>query len=118
MSEDCRVAVIGLGYVGLPLAISFVEAGLTVEGIDALPSRVAELNAGSSPIDDIDDARLQAALEQGTPRGRAGRRQDVGSGRDLRLCPDTDHDDQGSRPRAGPVGRGDDPRPHPCAASS
>jgi UDP-N-acetyl-D-glucosamine dehydrogenase len=65
VSEDCRVAVIGLGYVGLPLAISFVEAGLTVEGIDALPSRVAELNAGSSPIDDIDDARLQAALGKG-----------------------------------------------------
>ena len=37
MSQDRRVAVIGLGYVGLPLAIAFVEAGLTVEGIDALP---------------------------------------------------------------------------------
>jgi UDP-N-acetyl-D-glucosamine dehydrogenase len=59
------VAVIGLGYVGLPLAISFVEAGLTVEGIDAFPPRVAELNAGSSPIDDVSDARLAAALTSG-----------------------------------------------------
>jgi UDP-N-acetyl-D-glucosamine dehydrogenase len=65
VSEDCRVAVIGLGYVGLPLAIAFVEAGLTVEGIDALASRVTELNAGSSPIDDIEDTRLQAALAGG-----------------------------------------------------
>ena len=65
MSQDRRVAVIGLGYVGLPLAISFVEAGLTVEGIDAYPPRVAELNAGSSPIDDVTDARLVAALASG-----------------------------------------------------
>jgi UDP-N-acetyl-D-glucosamine dehydrogenase len=59
------VAVIGLGYVGLPLAISFVEAGLEVEGIDAYDGRVAELNAGSSPIDDITNDRLAAALERG-----------------------------------------------------
>lgn len=65
MSQDRRVAVIGLGYVGLPLAISFAEAGLTVEGIDAYPPRVAELNAGSSPIDDVSDERLAAALTAG-----------------------------------------------------
>ncbi len=65
MSQDRRVAVIGLGYVGLPLAISFAEAGLTVEGIDAYPPRVAELNAGTSPIDDVSDARLTAALAGG-----------------------------------------------------
>ena len=60
--SDRTVAIIGLGYVGLPLAISFVEAGLTVAGVDASTGRVAELAAGRSPIDDIDDARLQAAL--------------------------------------------------------
>ena len=65
MSQDRRVAVIGLGYVGLPLAISFVEAGLTVEGIDAFPPRVAEVNAGVSPIDDVSDERLAAALANG-----------------------------------------------------
>jgi UDP-N-acetyl-D-glucosamine dehydrogenase len=58
VSEDRRVAVIGLGYVGLPLAISFAEAGLTVEGIDAF-------NAGSSPIDDVTNERLAAALRDG-----------------------------------------------------
>jgi UDP-N-acetyl-D-glucosamine dehydrogenase len=65
VTQDRRVAVIGLGYVGLPLAISFVEAGLQVDGIDAYDGRVAELNAGSSPIDDITDDRLAAALGAG-----------------------------------------------------
>jgi UDP-N-acetyl-D-glucosamine dehydrogenase len=65
MTPDASVAIVGLGYVGLPLAISFVEAGLTVEGIDAYEPRVAELNAGRSPIDDITDDRLAAALSSG-----------------------------------------------------
>ncbi len=63
--QDRRIAIIGLGYVGLPLAISFAEAGLTVEGIDAFAGRVAELNAGSSPIDDVSDERLANALAGG-----------------------------------------------------
>ena len=65
MNEDRRLAVIGLGYVGLPLAISFVEAGLEVEGVDAHGGRVAELSAGRSPIDDIPDARLTGAIAAG-----------------------------------------------------
>jgi UDP-N-acetyl-D-glucosamine dehydrogenase len=65
VTQDRRVAVIGLGYVGLPLAISFVEAGLEVEGVDAYAGRVEELNAGSSPIDDITNDRLAAALQSG-----------------------------------------------------
>jgi UDP-N-acetyl-D-glucosamine dehydrogenase len=65
VTGNSRIAIVGLGYVGLPLAISFVEAGLTVEGIDAHTPRVIELTAGRSPIDDISDARLQAALASG-----------------------------------------------------
>ena len=63
MTHDTRVAVIGLGYVGLPLAIAFAEAGLDVEGVDASSRRIAELAAGHSPIDDITDERLAAALD-------------------------------------------------------
>jgi UDP-N-acetyl-D-glucosamine dehydrogenase len=63
VTQDRRVAVIGLGYVGLPLAIAFTEAGLEVEGIDASPQRLAELLAGTSPIDDVSDERLAAALD-------------------------------------------------------
>ncbi|MEI7743081.1 MAG: nucleotide sugar dehydrogenase [Chloroflexota bacterium] len=59
---DQHVAVIGLGYVGLPLAVAFVEAGLSVEGVDAWEGRVEGLRAGSSPIDDLADERLAAAL--------------------------------------------------------
>jgi UDP-N-acetyl-D-glucosamine dehydrogenase len=65
MTTDSRVAIVGLGYVGLPLAIAFSEAGLTVQGVDAYGPRVAELTAGRSPIDDIPDERLAAALSRG-----------------------------------------------------
>jgi UDP-N-acetyl-D-glucosamine dehydrogenase len=65
MTQDRRVAVIGLGYVGLPLAIAFAEAGIEVEGVDVSPDRVAELNARHSPIDDVPDERLGAALDGG-----------------------------------------------------
>lgn len=65
MSTDRRVAVIGLGYVGLPLAVAFVEAGLEVEGIDASRARVEELASGRSPIDDVTDERLRAAIDAG-----------------------------------------------------
>ena len=65
MSGDQRIAVIGLGYVGLPLALSFVEAGLDVTGVDASAARVAQLRDGRSPIDDVDDARLVAAMGDG-----------------------------------------------------
>jgi UDP-N-acetyl-D-glucosamine dehydrogenase len=63
--DDQRIAVIGLGYVGLPLAIAFAEAGRDVTGVDASSARVSQLVRGSSPIDDVDDARLAAALAGG-----------------------------------------------------
>lgn len=65
MTQDHCVAVLGLGYTGLPLAIAFVEAGFEVTGIDANARRVAELNARTSPIDDISDERLSNALDAG-----------------------------------------------------
>jgi UDP-N-acetyl-D-glucosamine dehydrogenase len=65
VTQDRAIAIIGLGYVGLPLALGFVEAGIAVTGVDASPVRISELKAGHSPIDDIDDARLGRALEAG-----------------------------------------------------
>jgi UDP-N-acetyl-D-glucosamine dehydrogenase len=64
-SADARLAIIGLGYVGLPLAINFIEAGLAVWGVDASEARVRQTAAGDSPIDDIGDARLAGALRAG-----------------------------------------------------
>jgi UDP-N-acetyl-D-glucosamine dehydrogenase len=65
VTRDTRVAIIGLGYVGLPLALAFLEAGLDDVGVDASARRVEELLAGNSPIDDIDDARLRRGLASG-----------------------------------------------------
>jgi UDP-N-acetyl-D-glucosamine dehydrogenase len=56
------IGIVGLGYVGLPLAVSFAEAGEQVVGVDVDHGRVAELTAGRSPIEDISDERLQAVL--------------------------------------------------------
>jgi UDP-N-acetyl-D-glucosamine dehydrogenase len=55
-----RVGIVGLGYVGLPLAVAFAEAGCEVVGVDVNARRVNALAAGSSDIEDIADERLQA----------------------------------------------------------
>ena len=65
---DRRVAVIGLGYVGLPLALDLAEAGHEVLGIDASGSRLDELRAGSSYVDDVTPERVSAALANDTFR--------------------------------------------------
>jgi UDP-N-acetyl-D-glucosamine dehydrogenase len=56
------IGIVGLGYVGLPLAVAFAEAGENVIGVDVDNARVTALTAGHSPIEDISDERLQAAL--------------------------------------------------------
>jgi UDP-N-acetyl-D-glucosamine dehydrogenase len=57
--------VVGLGYVGLPLAVTMVENGLQAIGYDRSEERVAELNRGISPVEDISDDQLTAALASG-----------------------------------------------------
>jgi UDP-N-acetyl-D-glucosamine dehydrogenase len=59
------VVVTGLGYVGLPLAATACAAGLRVTGLDVDDDRVATLNAGRSPIDDIDDGDVLSMLDAG-----------------------------------------------------
>lgn len=59
------VAVIGLGYVGLPLAMAFAEAGYTVIGLDVVVERVAGLAAGTSHILDVPSEALRAQLDAG-----------------------------------------------------
>jgi UDP-N-acetyl-D-glucosamine dehydrogenase len=60
------VAIIGQGYVGLPLAMAAVDAGWTVIGVDNFEAKVAQINGGSSPVEDITDAQLQAAISKGS----------------------------------------------------
>ena len=56
------VGVIGLGYVGLPLAVAFAEAGEHVVAVDVDERKVAAIEAGESYVEDISSERLQAAL--------------------------------------------------------
>ena len=59
------LAIIGQGYVGLPLAMAAVEAGWSVIGVDNFESKVNQINRGSSPVEDISDQQLQAAISIG-----------------------------------------------------
>lgn len=60
-----RVAIVGQGYVGLPLAVAAAEAGHTVIGIDVDEQRVGLLNHGTSPVLDVSDAALSAVISSG-----------------------------------------------------
>ena len=60
-----RVGVIGLGYVGLPLAVEFAKAGFRTVGIDVNADRVRQLNAGRSYITDIPNAELSGLVKRG-----------------------------------------------------
>jgi nucleotide sugar dehydrogenase len=59
---DYNLGVVGLGYVGLPLAVESANAKLTVLGYDTSSNRVEEINNGHSPIEDISDDELRNAL--------------------------------------------------------
>jgi UDP-N-acetyl-D-glucosamine dehydrogenase len=64
-SRDTRIAVIGLGYVGLPLALLFAEAGFPVTGFDIDAAKVATLNDGRSYIQHIQPEHIAAARAAG-----------------------------------------------------
>ena len=63
-----RVVVVGQGYVGLPVAVAAAESGFDVVGFDLDATKVARINAGSSPVEDISDERLAALLAAGNYR--------------------------------------------------
>jgi UDP-N-acetyl-D-glucosamine dehydrogenase len=56
--RDATIGVIGLGYVGLPLAVAFAKAGLPVIGVDADAGRSARIRAGVSPVEDVPSDEL------------------------------------------------------------
>jgi UDP-N-acetyl-D-glucosamine dehydrogenase len=59
------VIIVGQGYVGLPVAMRAVEAGFDVVGFDVDDDRIELLAAGESPVEDVSDQRLVAALDSG-----------------------------------------------------
>ena len=58
MLAAMKIGIVGLGYVGLPLAVAFAEAGHEVRGLDLDPAKVEALNAGRSYIEDVPDSTL------------------------------------------------------------
>ena len=62
-NRDAQIGVIGLGYVGLPLAMEFVRAGFHVTGIDVVQEKVKKLNRGENYIQDIKDEFVKNAVE-------------------------------------------------------
>ena len=64
-TRSARIAVIGQGYVGLPLALEYARAGFQAVGIDTDPDRIAALNLGQSPTPDVGDGELDAMLAAG-----------------------------------------------------
>jgi UDP-N-acetyl-D-glucosamine dehydrogenase len=64
-NKTARIGVVGVGYVGLPLAVVFAEAGFNVVGVDPAEEKVAAINRGESYILDIDSARVENLLKKG-----------------------------------------------------
>ncbi|PIU45615.1 MAG: UDP-N-acetyl-D-glucosamine dehydrogenase [Ignavibacteriales bacterium CG07_land_8_20_14_0_80_59_12] len=58
LGKKAKIGIVGLGYVGLPLAVEFAEKGFQTVGIEVDRNKVKAINAGKNYIDDVDSARL------------------------------------------------------------
>jgi UDP-N-acetyl-D-glucosamine dehydrogenase len=65
ITDKTGVCIIGLGYVGLPLAVAFAKAGLKVLGVDVQQRRVTRVNKGQSYIVDVDSETLTEVIKKG-----------------------------------------------------
>ena len=70
-SRQAKIGVIGMGYVGLPLALAFVKAGFAVTGFDTDPQKVESLRQGRSYIHHISSDRIATAVGSGLLRATA-----------------------------------------------
>src|SRR5512145_904259 len=64
-TRQAKVAILGLGYVGLPLAVVFAEAGFTVIGVDPDQRKVDTINRGESHIQDVPGEKVARLLQAG-----------------------------------------------------
>jgi len=67
-TRRARVGIVGLGYVGLPLAVEFAKAGFPVTGIDISEEKIRRVNAGDSYVGDVPNATLAPLVESGKLR--------------------------------------------------
>lgn len=63
-NKSAKVGIIGLGYVGLPLAIQFANSNFEVIGFDVQKNKVEKINKGKSPIIDIKDEEIQKVIDE------------------------------------------------------
>jgi len=68
-ATEVTIGVVGLGYVGLPLAVEYAEGGFEVVGVDVDEKRIERLNAGSNYIEDLSDEKIRTLVEEGRLRG-------------------------------------------------
>ncbi len=66
--DSVKVGIIGLGYVGLPLAVSFARKGISVLGFEKSEKKASLVNAGTNYIGDVDDSVLSEVVRKGTLR--------------------------------------------------
>jgi len=64
-TKDARIGIVGLGYVGLPLALEFARSGYNVTGIDKNMERVESLKKGKSYIIDVTDSEVKQLIKTG-----------------------------------------------------
>ena len=62
-----KVAIVGLGYVGLPLSLQFARSGARVTGLDIDPEKVNAINSGRSYIKHIESAAIAQQLQNLSP---------------------------------------------------
>src|SRR5918912_1246128 len=67
-NRHAHVAVLGLGYVGLPLAVEFAAAGFNVTGIDLDTHKTQAINSGRSYIKDVEEQAVRTVVDAGKLR--------------------------------------------------
>src|ERR1700683_1122355 len=67
-TRTARVGVVGLGYVGLPLAVEYAQAGYHVTGIDLSATKIAHIAAGESYIGDVPSSAIEPLVANGLLR--------------------------------------------------
>ena len=74
-SRKAKVGIIGLGYVGLPLAVEFARVGFDVTGFDVDQAKTSQINAGKSYIPDVPDPELASTIAAGRLRATTDMKQ-------------------------------------------
>src|SRR4051812_25433537 len=84
-SRAAKVGIVGLGYVGLPLAVEFAKTGFAVTGIDVQPSKVDGINLGRSHVQDISSEDVTALVQSGQLRATSDF-SEIGSVDTINIC--------------------------------